>query len=1440
MSLKALQDYTFVSRYARYLQDYNRRETWHESVDRMKQMHIHRYPHITDDINWAFDFAFKKKAIGSQRALQFAGEPILRNHGRMYNCISSYCDRLRFFQEALWLLLCGCGTGFSVQKHHISKLPNFQKSILDGNNRTKKKFVIPDSIEGWADALGVLLSSYFENPTFPEYYGCDVELVYSNIREKGSDLSHGFGKAPGPEPLKQSLSNIRKLLNSCIQNGQTRLKPINAYDITMHASDAVLSGGIRRSASICIFSPDDEEMLNAKTGNWFLDNPQRARSNNSALLIRDSTTKDFFDFIIDKTKQFGEPGFYWASDTEALPNPCQPANAEILTPNGIRTFEEISEGDYIWSETGWTKVVKKWSTGVKSVYKYETSAGSFYGTKNHRVISNKEKIEVKDAPSIDILTGPYNTRYTIDPQDVIDGLVIGDGCYFADDSKPNTLNIGKNDYSYFDSEIKDFIEYIYDGDYCYKINSTITKSELGYTYNRFIPYRFYRDPKKAIGFLRGLYSANGSICGHRVSLKTSSARLREQVQSLLSSLGIKSHYTTNKSTQVEFSNGQYLCKESYDINITQDREKFKYLIGFIQPYKNNNLDISINSISGKSNSKSTFDIRNIEYIGEEEVFDITVDNKLHTYWTQGCNVSNCVEIGFYCYDEDGNSGWQACNLSSINGKKVYSEEDFIQSAKAASIIGTLQAGYTDLEYLGQVSKNIIEREALLGVSITGIMDSPDILLDPKSQRKAAKEVVKTNQDIAKKININPASRTTCVKPEGCRPSNAMVTTDKGLLTLGELMEDHDIRNTWDGVTKDINTDGGNINRSFINGKSKTHTIKMNYGVEVESTPNHPWFVKYRIDRNKHNNKIEINDWVETKDIQFGDVLDVSLNAYKNNIHAPLEKEYRLKAFDKHNYNANNIVQPDYVDENLAWLIGYIWGDGCMKLNKYKLSFIDNHLYNLEKVKDICYEYFGIKAVIHPCNDRNAYTLEFANKFLWYWLIRNDIYKYDGQYISNIPRVIRSSSKSDILSFIAGIIDSDGHVRFEHTKNCKRYQACVSTANYEFANQLQQVALACGICFSKSENTQGGNKQHTKRIWLLNLSCHADPESFEHIKNNSEKISRLPSGFQWKFQVNSTNSNILGKVVSNNENEQAIMTYDVETKNHWFYAGAIASHNTSSCVLGSSSGIHPHHAKRYFRRIQANELEPPLQFFAQQNPMAVEKSVWSANDTDMVITFPIEVPDGSKTKTDIDASTLLENVKLTQNNWVRSGIVKENLTKPWLEHNVSNTVNVKPDEWEKVTDFIYNNRYDFAGISLLSVFGDKDYPQAPMCTVYTPREIVSYYGDASMFASGLIELALQSFGGNLWQACDVANGLGNSNLNKDQQHCIEKINKFAHKYFSGDVQKVTYLLKDVYNWKLWIDLKREYKDVDYTEMVEREDNTKAQETIACGSGKCEII
>lgn len=336
-----LAESKFYMGYSRWVDAENRYESWGESVGRVMDMHRTKYKDkMTPELSSAIDFAeeaYKDKLVlGAQRALQFGGEQLFKHEPRIYNCSVSHCDRPAFFNEAMYLLLCGCGVGFSVQKQHISKLPLVQKR----STKKVKVFKVPDSIEGWADSFAVLLSSYFKDSSvFPDYKGSQVHFDFSDIRPKGAMISGGF-KAPGPDGLRSALVKCEALLEKLVHDKQeSAMNTITAYDFVMHMSDAVLSGGVRRSATICMFSKDDTDMLKAKTGDWFIDNPQRGRSNNSVMIERDNITREEWASIMKSVKDFGEPGFIFTDNLEFAFNPCVEIGMLPTTESGESGFQ---------------------------------------------------------------------------------------------------------------------------------------------------------------------------------------------------------------------------------------------------------------------------------------------------------------------------------------------------------------------------------------------------------------------------------------------------------------------------------------------------------------------------------------------------------------------------------------------------------------------------------------------------------------------------------------------------------------------------------------------------------------------------------------------------------------------------------------------------------------------------------------------------------------------------------------------------------------------------------------------------------------------------------------------------------------------------------------------------------------------------------------------
>ena len=329
LSRKILSDITVYAKYAKYIPELKRRETWEEIVTRNKDMHLKRFPALKDEIEKAYKFVYEKKVTPSMRSLQFGGKPMEIAPSRGYNCSFLAVDDIHAFSETMFLLLGGSGVGFSVQKHHVELLPEIHKPTK------KRRFLIGDSIEGWADAVKSLLRAYTESKSMPDF-------DFRDIRPKGARLVTSGGKAPGPEPLKDCLHNLQKVLDR--KEDGSKLTPLECHDMMCHIADAVLAGGIRRAAMISLFSLNDDEMLTCKYNHWYELNPQRARANNSAVILRHRMKEKEFKQLWKKIQmsKTGEPGIFWTNDKNLGINPCSEIS---LKSNQLCNLCEINVSD---------------------------------------------------------------------------------------------------------------------------------------------------------------------------------------------------------------------------------------------------------------------------------------------------------------------------------------------------------------------------------------------------------------------------------------------------------------------------------------------------------------------------------------------------------------------------------------------------------------------------------------------------------------------------------------------------------------------------------------------------------------------------------------------------------------------------------------------------------------------------------------------------------------------------------------------------------------------------------------------------------------------------------------------------------------------------------------------------------------------------------------
>lgn len=400
ISSKVLSDMIVYMKYAKYIPEKKRRESWEEVVTRNKAMHVKKFPDLKREINAAYKYVYAKECLPSMRSLQFGGKPIEINPSRINNCAYLPVDSWEAFNETMFLLLGGTGVGYSVQIHHVGKLPE----IVGPHPKKTKRYLIGDSIEGWADAIKVLMKSYF-------FGGPKIKFDYSDVRAKGERLVTSGGKAPGPQPLKECIVKIKGIMEIAKQTGN--LTTIQCHDIMCHIADAVLSGGIRRAAMIAFFSLKDDEMFASKAGTWWEENPQRGRSNNSVVFVRSRIKKENFEraFAFMQSSGSGEPGIYFTNDKDMLSNPCgeiglKPysfCNLSEINASTIETQEQLNERASCAAFLGTLQASYTEFHYLREIWQETTEKEGLIGVSLTGIASNKlEELDLGEAATIAI------------------------------------------------------------------------------------------------------------------------------------------------------------------------------------------------------------------------------------------------------------------------------------------------------------------------------------------------------------------------------------------------------------------------------------------------------------------------------------------------------------------------------------------------------------------------------------------------------------------------------------------------------------------------------------------------------------------------------------------------------------------------------------------------------------------------------------------------------------------------------------------------------------------------------------------------------------------------------------------------------------------------------------------------------------------------------
>lgn len=770
-SLDILSDIAVYTKYAKYIPELKRRETWEEAVYRRIQMDVQKFPNLEKEIYEAYSVVLNKEGLPSMRSIQFAGKPIELNNARMYNCCALPVDSIESFSETMFLLLSGCGVGYSVQYHDICKLPD-----LIGPSKKTRRYLIGDSIIGWADAVKALMKSYFLNKPLPIF-------DYSDIRPKGALLITSGGSAPGPAPLKAGLINIQKVLDAAIaeRGSGTKLTSLEINDIMCYIADTVLSGGLRRASCICLFSIDDKEMFESKFGDWWDKQPQRARANNSVYMIRHKAKKEDFYYIWDriKARKTGDPGIYWSNDKYSLVNPCVSGDTEILTIDGYERIDSLVDQTVtIWNGKEWSEVTPKITGYNQPMLKISFSDGrnlkctdyhkfhifSNYngGTKivNANQLKIGDKLTKYDFPLLGN-RNPHSKKYDTD-----DKYWYTAGFYCADETTgQNFIRLFEPKYS-----CEKRLEILKGSEKEYETNSGVKYKNLtivpcGKDKN-FVPSNeIYIEDR--LSYIAGLLDGDGC------ELKEGGAQIGSinkefllKVQKLLSTVGVNSKVVDGVPEGYRImpdgkgGTEKYFCKKSYRLCIGATQIQYLIQLGLSCER------LSFDKTPQRDASQYT-KIVAIERIDNENIVYCFNEPKNHTGIFNGIMTGQCNEASLDPYS--------FCNLTTVNGSNIINQEDFNNRVRKVAFIGTLQASYTDFHYLRPIWKETTEKNSLLGVSITGIASGE---LDKINLKEAAKVAVEENKRVAKLIGIRSAKRVTLIKPEGT--ASIVLKTSSGI------------------------------------------------------------------------------------------------------------------------------------------------------------------------------------------------------------------------------------------------------------------------------------------------------------------------------------------------------------------------------------------------------------------------------------------------------------------------------------------------------------------------------------------------------------------------------------------------------------------------------------------------------------------------------------
>lgn len=1420
---EVIADFIHVAKYSQYNKEVFRREVHGESIDRVQNMHIEKFPQIENDIRWAFNKVRDRVSLPSMRSMQFGGKGVKAINERIYNCSFSPCNRFSFFKEAFFLLLCGCGTGFSVQKHHVAQL-----APLKHINKDKvRHHIVEDTIQGWADALHALIMSYVEG----DYY---TEFSYSQIRGKGSYLSTSGGRAPGHFPLKLAIRRIRKLLDS-VQG--RHLRPIECHDIVCLASEAVLAGGVRR----CL-------------------------AENSRVLVKDSGYKSIQDIKIGDL--VSTPGG-WKPVTNVFIQGVQDTirinhkNGYLqCTPNHrVAVMTELNK--YEWRYAGDLEPGDR----LISVFNEQEGKKTFLPNDNYEVSSKVTVLHDMKIPEID------------DSLAWFFGYFHGNGYVYLNDThgsihvagNSNNLEMmekAKEQLSRFGIPVK--LKKL-NGENTLRASIHSRRLATWFLENVKKPHESLKVPswiKEATtslkaAYVQGLMDADGSVKTRNVQLASSIyPEYLKDIQSLLGSMGITSRLKLHRKAK-ETATGKWNPLWNLNLVNRDDRVLYDSLIpewsfkripeymfkvgrcgdsfntkilktmGNLSEFK---YRVKINTSSPRTLAATFYDIfgqvkyKPIEVVSVTEdlpvnTYDIEVEDE-HCFMCEGLLVHNSASISLFSIDDE----------EMINAKtgEWWKTHPWRSRANNSAVLLRSQATFEQYSRLFRSTKEYGEPGFLF-------VDNLDYGTNPCFHPDTR---ISTSKGWMKIGDMEKNGIPLCV--------NTDTRVGKGDLIFPELKGNKLRKATSAFLTKksaevfEIQTEHGQRlkvteNHKFptFNGRKETHelsvgdTLLLNSG-SVRFGREGSWDQGFILgmltgDGCFSGKSAFIDIW--ESDFELSDLLHKIVNDQrelfklnnKNDLGWIVQNHGSKKRIGGANFNkVVQIILKDQPTDDLKKMVpevvwkgtkemvaGYIAGmivsDGtvlCSGKDKKKTVSLRISQVNRDLLEDIqnLLMGFGIVSKVYRrteeayrklpdgkgghkdylCQPMHELIISRPNCITFENTIKlpgakgrrltqvldergRDCNKPE-RHITKIVSITKMDERTDVYCLTqpeTNSVIANGIV----SGNCSEVQfnpfyVVDSKAQIFLKERNINVNIGdilCGWSFCNlSEVNVAACKTEEEFLEAVTAAtiigtCQAGYTDFPYLGPVTELLARRDAllGVSMTGMVDNPaiafnadlqrRAALLCKEV--NEKYSALLGINSAAR-----LTVVKPSGTASLALGCvGSGIHPHHAKRYFRRVRMSPGEAVYQFFKSINPHMCEK----VNDTEDVITFCVEAPEGAVTRNDMTALEFLERVFLTQTNWIAYGTARDS-DNPGLKNNVSNTVVVKPDEWEDVKHFLWDRRFQFSGISMLPYSGDKDYAFAPREEVVTEKDEFLWNNIVSNFKPVNYEFMLELEDGTSFQ------------------------------------------------------------------------------------------